>query len=162
MGINKKKGYMGGSRNNFAHAFSRRPCKEVHRLDGLAMSTVGSDEGDIAEMVLQQYILALFHKPNTVQKLVRFGHKRFGPFKRFGVALQVGVRDVVNTRDIPWAVVSEDDPDWKHLDWRPYNNDTHLMVHIRVYYGRKEDLQVAKINIFPRIDGRDNDLTTKT
>lgn len=126
------------------------------------MRTVGSDEGDIAELVLKQYILALFHTKDMIERLVRFGQERFGCEKRFAVALQVGLDDVVNTRDVPWAVVCEDDEDWQHLNWEPYNDATHLMVHLRVFYGEEEDMQVAKLNIFPRLDGRDNDLTKDT
>jgi hypothetical protein len=149
------------SHKNLAHAFARYTCKQVHRLDGLVMNTVDNDETDIAELVLKQYILALFHTKDMIPRLIRFGRKKFGG-KRFVIAFQLGINEAVNTRNVPWAVVAEGDRDWEHLDWEPYDESTHIMVHLRVFYGREEDMQVAKLNIFPRIDGRDNDLTKDT
>lgn len=147
-------------RTNLAHSFSRCTCKEVHRLDGMVMNTIGSNETQIAELVIKQYILALFHSKGMIQKLAAFGRKKFKC--RFAAATQIGINDAVDTRNVKWAVIAETDPDWKHLDWEPYDDTTHLMVHIRVFYGKEEDMQVAKLNIFPRIDGRDNDLTKDT
>ena len=149
------------SRQTCAHDFVPYACKQVHRLDGLLMSTVDSDEGAIVDLVLKQYVLALFHTKNLLSRLIKFGRKKFGK-RRFVIAFQLGINEKVNTRNVPWAVVAEGDRDWDQLDWEPYNETTHIMVHLRVFYGRKDNVQLAKLNIFPRIDGRDNDLTKHT
>jgi len=123
---------------------SSSSCGRIHALDGMRLSTV--DDPDIVDMIIAKYVKAFYHVPGQAKKLEKLAPKGT---THFVAVCQIGRKERVDTRNVKWSVLTRHDPQVKaFLPWKSYNPRTHIMVHVRIFYG--ENKQAAYKTFFAK------------